>query len=105
MCIDIPVKTFTRFHLKVNISKTETQIINQKDEKPKRPYPTTIINIDDNHINNVDTFKYLGAKINSSEAGTGWTEINFRINSAKAQFAQRKNLFTNFNISLIKVCY
>ena len=99
-CIDLLVSTFLRFFLKVNISKTETQVINQKYESPDRTYPDSIAHIDTLPLKNIHTFKYLGAKVAYNEAGTGWTEVNFRIESAKSQFAQKKSLFINFDISL-----
>ena len=72
----------------------------QNHENPPREYPKSIINLGEESITNVPTFKYLGSKVQHDEHTTGWTEINFRIDSAKAQFAQQKNLFTNQNISL-----
>ena len=51
-------------------------------------------------MKNVSIFKYLGARVHQAESSTGWTEINYRIDSAKAQFAQKKNLFINHDISI-----
>ena len=98
--LDILNTTFLRYFLKVNISKTETQILCQDNENPPRDYPESIIDLCGQAITNVPSFKYLGSKIQHDEHTTGWTEINFRIDSAKAQFAQQKNLFTNHNISI-----
>jgi len=41
----------------------------------------------------------LGVENDRKEPGTGWTEIENRIDSAKTQFAIRKNLFQNHKSS------
>ena len=96
-CLDILVTIFSRFALKVNVSKTETQIINLPTTSD---IPSSLIQLDAVDINNTAIFKYLGAQISTTEAGTGWTEVNYRIQNAKCQFFQKKNLFLNHAISI-----
>ena len=88
---------FKRFALKVNISKTETQLANRiKSIDPVISSP--LIQLDSVDIKNTELFKYLGAQISSTEAGIGWTEINYRIQNAKCQFFQKKETCSSTTI-------
>ena len=110
---DLYEKTLTDFFLKVNPSKTKTQICNfQKSSiftpktstTPESAYPDTLISAvkgtELEPIENIEKFCYVGALTDRSEPGTGWTEINNRMESAKVQFAINKNLFCNYNLAL-----
>ena len=91
-CLDLLTALFARFALKVNITKTETQISSYNSI-----VPTSLIQLNDIDIKNTDRFKYLGAQITTNELSTGWTELNHRIQSAQCQFAQR--IFENSEFS------
>ena len=104
---EIYEQTLSEFFLKVNPSKTKTQIVNFKctpDYTPESEYPTSIIKASNGteveDIENIESMCYLGAENDRKEAGTGWTEITNRIEAAKTTFAINKNLFTNHKISL-----
>ena len=97
----------TDFFLKVNPTKTKTQIVNfnfHPAETDNLEYPTSIINAvskDENvDIENLEVMTYLGVEIDRTQPGTGDTEVNNRIESAKVAFAINKNLFCNHHLSL-----
>ena len=104
---DIYESTLTDFFLKVNPTKTKTQVCSFKNTPnytPETEYPTSIISAtkgaESEAIENIEVMTYLGVQFKSDEPGTGWTEIENRIDSAKTQFAIRKNLFQNHSLSL-----
>ena len=104
---DIYEQVLTEFFLKVNPTKTKTQIINSKstpDFTPEAEYPTSIIQATVGgvveEIENIESMCHLGAENDRKEAGTGWTELNNRMEAANSTFAINKNLFCNTNISL-----
>ena len=106
-------KTLTDFFLKVNPTKTKTQICNfqktpdfskKTTENSETAYPESLISAmngaDKVDIENVEEFCYVGALMDRKEPGTGWTEINNRMESARVQFAINKNLFCNYKLAL-----
>ena len=104
---DIYESVLTEFFLKVNPTKTKTQIINFKstpDFTPESEYPTSIIQATNGgvvkDIENIESMCYLGAENDRKDAGTGWTEVMNRIEAANTTFAINKNLFCNHNLSL-----
>ena len=104
---DIYEQVLTEFFLKVNPTKTKTQIVNFKstpDYTPESVYPTSLIKASNGtemvDMENVEVMRYLGADNDRSEAGTGWTELNNRMDSARTTFAINKNLFCNYKLSL-----
>lgn len=88
--------TFKRYQLMINVSKTKTMIFNYSGIE----YPRTIAQLDNNALDNVDVFCYLGAQIHRSEHTTGDAEINFRIDSAENKFYEHSKKFLNKRISL-----
>ena len=56
---DLLESIFTRFGLNINVTKTESMIINHSDQQ----YPQTIITLKNTALNNAENFKYLGASI------------------------------------------
>ena len=104
---DIYEQVLTEFFLTVNPTKTKTQIVNFKctpDYTPDTEYPTSIIQATNGGvvepIENIESMCYLGAENDRKEAGTGWTELENRMESARTTFAMNKNLFTNHALSL-----
>lgn len=92
------VTTLKKYQLEINISKTNTMILNH--QYTNKPYPQSIVAIDNTPIENVTSFKYLGCIIKYNESSTGDTELETRIDSAHCKFYElRKNLM-NFKISL-----
>ena len=87
---------FTRFQLCINVSKTKTMIFSP----PVGEYPTTICKLNDEPIENVETFRYLGSLIDHQIHLTGDLEINFRIDCAESKFYQHGKKFMNHSISL-----
>ena len=65
--LEIYDRTFTRFGLKMSYSKTETMAFNVNDAIKNRE---GLINIGNNKIKNVRTFKYLGYMITNDEEKT-----------------------------------
>ena len=70
--------TFQRVHLKINVSKTKTMILNCEND-----YPDTIASLHGNPLDNVDSFLYLGCVIKPT---SGDTELNLRIDAAENAF-------------------
>ena len=87
---------FSTFGLSINELKTETMILNH----PEQEYPKSLFSLRNTEIKNVDSFKYLGAYLHYQEPNTGDMELNYRIQSASAKFAQMSNLLQNFRIRL-----
>ena len=77
-------KTFKRFGLAINLSKTKTMIINYN--RTTSTYPETITLLNGENIENVKEFPYLGYTIKFDEATTGDTEIELRIDLAGSKF-------------------
>ena len=90
-------KTFTRFNLQINKSKTELMTIDPSGEDQNT---TSKISINNIPIIPCQTFKYLGTQIHHLETTTGDTEINARIECAENRYASMKVLFKNRKIHL-----
>lgn len=90
-------RTFSKFGLSINRSKTETMVVNQSDPDS---YDESIISLTGTALKNVKEFKYLGAYLNYLEPNTGDTEINHRIQMANVKFAEMTNVLQNFEINL-----
>ena len=93
-------EVFTNFGLSINVSKTETMIINHKHQQSEEEYPNSIITLKNTPLKNVMTFKYLGSYLHYDEPNTGETEINHRIQMANVKFAELMNLLQNHKIHL-----
>ena len=91
-------KTFKRFGLAINVSKTKTMIINYNGTAST--YPETITSLNGENIGNVKEFPYLGYTIKFDEATTGDTEIELRIDLAESKFYEMGRTFMNRKISL-----
>lgn len=63
-------------------------------------YPKNIVRINDNLIENVKDFTYLGAVITYSEPSTSNKEIERRIGLAHSKFAEMKKLLCNYHLKL-----
>ena len=64
----------------------------------KGDYPLSISELNGKTIDNVDTFRYLGAEIDYKSHLTGNTEINARVDSAEGKFYQHGKKFMNKTI-------
>ena len=83
-------EVFTNYGLCINVSKTETMVLNHmllEDE-----YPDIIISLRNVLIQNPTKFKYLGSYISQNEPNMGDIEINHCIQMAYAKFATMANL-------------
>ena len=105
-----------RFGLTICCKKTKTMILNYKEpkttpkksstnkkrkkSKKKSKYPTNLVKIGGQVIENVSIFKYLGVKIDKSDYRTGKSEINYRISCANFKFYKMKHIFQNKSIKM-----
>ena len=90
-------EVFRRFELKINVKKTKSMCFNYPDIAN---YPSSIITLNNEIIENVNTFRYLGNEIQFDQPNTGQAEINLRIRHAEGQFSKHRRKFTNQAISL-----
>ena len=67
---------------------------------PDDDYATGTVDLEDQSLNNVKEFKYLGSYLHFNEPSTGDAEINHRIQMANAKFAEISNLLQNSKIHL-----
>ena len=100
--IKILHSVFQRFGLTVNIKKTKTMIFNfdYAKEYNNQTYPKSIAKLQNQSVENVETFRYLGDEIKFDEPTTGDAEVNLRISIAEAKFYELIKKFTNFRINL-----
>ena len=94
--LDILNKTFKRYQLEMNLSKTKTMIMNFEEET----YPTTIAHADGKDIENVEVFRYLGCQVHNKQATTGEVELSLRKESASSRFYGLSMKFFNHKITL-----
>ena len=76
--------------LKINIQKTEVPVISKRKQ-------IINININNNKLNQVENFVYLGGTI--AEDGTCGEDIKARVCKAGAVFQRPNNIWTSKNIS------
>ena len=79
--MDLLSITFRRYRLEINISKTKSIILNY--QSTNTDYPTSIVKIHGNPVDNVKSFKYLGCQIKYDEPSTGNSELELRIAAAE----------------------
>lgn len=91
-------KTFKRFGLKINVSKTKSMIFNFDGIEAE--YPESVCNLDGGRIDNVKKFIYLGASIWYNDPLTGDGELNQRIESAECKYYEHAKKFLNYRINL-----
>ena len=87
---------YKTYYLKLNISKTQTMVYNSQSDV----YPKSTISLNDVAIENVETFKFLGSLVNKNEIGTGYVELNSRIQSATGKFHEYKKVLQNPKIKI-----
>ena len=63
-------------------------------------YPKSIVTLEKQPIENVETFRYLGDEIKFNEPSTGDAEVDLRINIAEAKFYQIIKKLVNYKIYL-----
>ena len=83
------------FNMKMNRKKTKILVCSRNQADHRR---TPVIYIENERIQNVQEYKYLGSLI--TKDGTSKGEIRNRIMQAKSAFNRKKNLFTTKNIDL-----
>ena len=91
-------KVFTNYGLYINVSKTETMILNHM--LLEYEYPDIIISLCNVPLQNYTEFKYLDSYISQNVPNTGDIEINHRIQMTYAKFATMANLLQNSKIHL-----
>lgn len=96
--IDLLSTTFSRYHLEINISKTKSIIMNH--QHLNTDYPTSIVKIHGEPIENVKSFKYLGCQIKYDEPSTGDSELELRIVAAEHMFYTLGKKLMNHKIML-----
>jgi len=74
--------TAKKFNMKINVQKTKTMVVSRNEGR------TVKIKIDDQEIEQVSNFKYLGSLI--SEDGRCLIDVKTRIALAKDAFNKRK---------------
>ena len=92
-------ETFCRFFLQINSKKTKTMIVNFKYLNDDA-YPSDIVNLNGEVIENVEVFRYLGDDIHFSQPSTGDVEIDLRIAIAQNKFNQLSKKLNNRKIFL-----
>ena len=94
-------ETFLRYHLTINVEKTKTMIVNYRYiNNDSSTYPDSIATLDNNPIENVMMFRYLGDEIKYDEPSTGDAEIELRIDIAEGKFYERSKKLLNHRILL-----
>ena len=92
-------EVFRSFGLAINVSKTESMILNYQHLSTDE-YPASIVTLRGSALNNVKEFRYLGACLHHEEPNTGEVELNNRIQLANSKFAEKSNLLQNHKIHL-----
>ena len=95
---DVLEKFFTKFGLTICKKKTKSLILNYSGKI--EDYPSSIVTIQGQNIENVTVFKYLGVKFDVEQCNTGETEIKYRIILANSKFRDLKHVFENKSIRL-----
>ena len=75
-------------------------IFNYEGESENEIYPESIVTLQNQSIENVTTFRYLGDEIKFNEPSTGEAEVNLRISLAEAKFYEIIKRLTNYKIFL-----
>ena len=88
---DLINQTSNKIGLKINEKKTKIMIV-QRDK-----FQDMKINVNNNGLENVEDFTYLGSKI--SNDGNSQREINIRISKAAGAMKQLSNIWKDTNIS------
>ena len=92
---------FKKFGLHINTNKTKTMIFNFKYiENDTSQYPSSIAELNNQPIENVTSFRYLGDIIKFDEPSTGDAELDLRISLAEAKFYELIKKLTNRKIYL-----
>ena len=88
--VDKVFRASSDYGLKINIQKAEVQVISKRKQ-------TINININNNKLNQVENFVYLGGNI--AEDGTCGEDVKTRVRKAGAAFQRLNNIWTSKNIS------
>ena len=74
LAINLLSSLFKKYHLQVNIKKTQTMIFNH--QYLNEDYRDSIVKINDTPVDNVSSFKYLGCNIECNEPAIGDAELD-----------------------------
>lgn len=83
------VKILQEYQMKINANKTKTMVVTKTKE-----IPLVKLEMDNDLIEQVQRFKYLGSTI-TSDGGRCSIEIRQRITMAKRAFMKKRQLLTN----------
>lgn len=84
-----------KYGLSMNVKKTKFMLITKNPTHRSNNYK---LKINNNLIEEVEHYKYLGTWINSN--GTNEKEIKFRIEIARSNFFKMRKTFSNWDLSL-----
>ncbi|XP_072402422.1 uncharacterized protein [Diabrotica undecimpunctata] len=85
-------KTSAQYGLRLNITKTKWMLVSKTQQPPQQ------LILDDERIEHVDSYIYLGTTVNSN-----WDqakEIRIRVEKARASFTSMKQIFTSKSLTL-----
>ena len=85
-----------KYGLYLSVSKTKTMVFDSVDDEPIKSF----VEMQGDPIENVDTFKYLGAFKTTSQPGISDKEIDYRLALARGKFAQMRKILTNMRINM-----
>ena len=96
-------EVFAEYGLTINLSKTETMIVNWNSASDGT-YPNSILSLNGHNLINTKEFKYLGVWITYNDMHIGQKELEHRVTSAHNAFAEYRQLMTNKTIKLSTRC-
>ena len=99
ICMDLISQVFSEFGLTISLDKTKTLIFNWNSALDGE-YPESIATINNQEIENLTSFKYLGVWFTGDCLSIGNDEIDHRVSSAHNAFAEHRSLLTNMKINL-----
>ena len=91
-------EVFCKYQLSINVSKTKSMIFNFNEKIDA--YPTDLVKLNGQVVENVKTFTYLGSKIAHNQPSTGDKEVDQRCNSAQGAYNKYRSKLVNFKIDL-----
>lgn len=96
--LEILYKLLRRFGLQMSLDKTKTMIMS--DNFDEDSYPKTICVLEDEHIQNVVTFTYLGQQFTYNEPYTSSTALLTRKFSAINSYHKEEKFYKNHAVAL-----
>ena len=87
---------FEAYHLKLNIKKTKTMKISNQEQD----HLPSLVHVRNLQVENVSSFKFLGATITHNPMHSNMNEIRLKIVLARSKFHKYRHLLNNKNIYL-----